>query len=153
MRYKADYQPSELLCPTHYEWVDVTKAQQKLRATPHHVCPLVEKQHIVQQEEEEEENDNDKNDNDNTTTNPTTLAQEHPCPYDNNHNHSPKHKHSKTTSAAAILSTIQMDIGVGMPVTCDMLQPNGQRVVQPILEELVQEAGPDLCRHVLVKLS
>jgi len=41
MRYKADYYPSELLCPIHYEWVDSQSAIPKLQATLRGVCALV----------------------------------------------------------------------------------------------------------------
>lgn len=42
MRYKADYQPSQLLCPVHYQWIDCSKAIPKLKQTPHHVCSLID---------------------------------------------------------------------------------------------------------------
>ena len=41
MRYKADYHPSQLLCPVHYEWVDCDKAIPKLQSAPRQVCALV----------------------------------------------------------------------------------------------------------------
>lgn len=43
MRYKAEYKPSELLCPKHHQWVAVENAIPKLEKTPRHVCALVEK--------------------------------------------------------------------------------------------------------------
>lgn len=42
MRYKAEYHPSQLLCPVHYEWIDCHVAIPKLQQTIHHVCPLVD---------------------------------------------------------------------------------------------------------------
>jgi arginine-tRNA-protein transferase len=41
MRYKAEYQPSELLCPKFFQWVDATQAMQKLQQTPTNICALV----------------------------------------------------------------------------------------------------------------
>ena len=40
MRYKIDYGPSELLCPTYYQWVDAKEGQVKLQQDPHHCCTL-----------------------------------------------------------------------------------------------------------------
>ena len=42
MRYKAEYQPSELLCPTHYQWVDAAVAQERLlqESPQRHCCTL-----------------------------------------------------------------------------------------------------------------
>lgn len=42
MKYKAEYRPSELLCPTTYKWVDAARAQKILLAhSPvHHCCRL-----------------------------------------------------------------------------------------------------------------
>jgi arginine-tRNA-protein transferase len=41
MRYKAEYQPSELLCPNHFRWVDAKVGRSKLKEDdPHHGCTL-----------------------------------------------------------------------------------------------------------------
>eukprot|EP00934_Nitzschia_sp_Nitz4_P009062 Nitzschia sp. Nitz4//scaffold208_size52459//19609//21669//NITZ4_006811-RA/size52459-processed-gene-0.31-mRNA-1//-1//CDS//3329541654//9052//frame0 len=40
MRYKAEYQPSQLLCPINYKWVDCSIAIPKLQQVPLHVCEL-----------------------------------------------------------------------------------------------------------------
>ena len=44
MRYKSDYKPSQLLCPTTFQWVDAEQASQRLQSTAgeHHICTLVE---------------------------------------------------------------------------------------------------------------
>jgi arginine-tRNA-protein transferase len=44
MRDKAEYKPSELLCPTTYKWVDAAKAQAILMGMSprHHCCTLYE---------------------------------------------------------------------------------------------------------------
>ena len=42
MRYKADYHPSQILCPVHYEWIDCPMAIPKLQRSIHHVCALVD---------------------------------------------------------------------------------------------------------------
>jgi arginine-tRNA-protein transferase len=110
MRYKGDYHPSQLLCPTTYQWVDAEIAIPKLQQTPQQVCTLVEEEDTP------------------TTTN-----------NDSNND--------------LLLNQLYMDIGAGMNVTFSMLQPSGQRVVQPILEEFLQEAGPEISKECLVKLT
>lgn len=51
------------------------------------------------------------------------------------------------------LNAVNMDIGAGMVVTYEMLQPGGQEVVKPILQEFLLEAGPTLGPQCLVKLT
>jgi arginine-tRNA-protein transferase len=51
MRYKVEYQPSELLCPVHYQWKSAELAVPKLQHTLRHVCALVD---VARQGEEEE---------------------------------------------------------------------------------------------------
>jgi arginine-tRNA-protein transferase len=52
MRYKAEYKPSQLLCPKFYKWVNADTALLKLKHTPRHVCPFVD---------DEEDSDNRRN--------------------------------------------------------------------------------------------
>ena len=54
MRYKAEYHPSELLCPTTYQWVDAEKAIATLqKESPiKHCCTLSESAPEQRQEEE-----------------------------------------------------------------------------------------------------
>lgn len=42
MKYKAEYKPSQLLCPQYHKWVDAESALTKLKQTPRHVCPFVD---------------------------------------------------------------------------------------------------------------
>jgi arginyl-tRNA---protein transferase len=111
MRYKAEYKPSELLCPIYYQWVNVPDAVAKLQKTPRHICPLVD---VVNENEERAE---------------------------------------RTRRATAALHQLQMDIGVGINVTIDMLQPIGVQVVKPILDSFIAEVGPELSVQCLVRLS
>lgn len=112
MRYKAEYKPSQLLCPKYYQWVDATVAIAKLQQTPRHVCSLID----------------------------TTATEEHETAL-------------KNDRESMALHQLQMDIGAGINVTIDMLQPSGVLVVKPILENFVAEAGPELSIQCLVKLS
>eukprot|EP00536_Pseudo-nitzschia_multiseries_P001018 jgi/Psemu1/250146/estExt_Genewise1Plus.C_130004 len=42
MRYKAEYKPTQILCPKFYDWVDSSAAIAKLQMTPRNVCALIE---------------------------------------------------------------------------------------------------------------
>lgn len=126
MRYKAEYKPSQMLCPVHYDWVDATKAIAKLRKTPRHVCPLLEATSTCG--------------NENNRDCRATGKQE-----ENNSN--------PTKDIADAMKTLQMDIGAAIYVTIDMLQPNGVEVVKPILEEFITEFSPELSRKCLLKLN
>jgi arginine-tRNA-protein transferase len=112
MRYKAEYHPSELLCPRYFQWVDAQEAVKKLQRTPRHVCPLIF--------------DGDSDD---------------------------ETEHDDTSRNELALHHLYMDIGAGINVTIDMLQPSGVQVVKPILDDFVSEAGPDLSVKCIVKLS
>ena len=68
----------------------------------------------------------------------------------------PKRKHARherQPDADLILDRIPMDIGGGFNVTLNMLQDSGKHIVRPILEEFLEEAGPELSQECLVKLS
>jgi len=118
MRYKAEYKPSQLLCPKYFQWVNVSEAVPKLQQSPCHVCPLVDVEEGTRKQGESGDRDN--------TTN---------------------------SSYATVLHQLQMDIGAGINVTIDMLQPSGIEVVKPILEEFIAAAGPELSLRCILKLA
>jgi arginine-tRNA-protein transferase len=130
MRYKAEYSPSELLCPKYYQWVDAPTAILKLQKTPRQVCAL------VGDDEKEKGDDGDDEGNSTTATN-----------FNGNGNDERK------VVDEISLHRIQMDIGAGMNVTLDMLQPSGVDIVKPILQDFLTESGPELAQQCLVKLS
>ena len=117
MRYKAEYRPSELLCPKFYRWVDADIAIPKLQKTPLQVCSLVDG--LGPGRHEDDDDDGPKNDDDETTLN----------------------------------SGIQMDIGAGLNVTMEMLQPSGIDIVKPILSDFLKESSSELAVQCVVKLS
>lgn len=109
MRYKAEYKPSQLLCPTTYEWVDADEAVAKLkRESPiKHCC---------------------------------TLAKQIP-------------EEAPSFDAESFLTQIQMDIGQDNAITVDMLTPEGQEIVKPILHEFLSEASPRVAAQCTVDLG
>jgi hypothetical protein len=117
MRYKGDYRPSELLCPETCEWIDAEEAKATIqRLSPvHNCCRLAPPSAGITT---------------NTNTNTTT----------NNHSMTL----SNTTTASMVAREIPIDVGIGNSITVDMLQEQGQDIVRPLLEEFVQEAGPDI---------
>jgi arginine-tRNA-protein transferase len=126
MRYKAEYNPSQLLCPKYYQWVDAPTAVTKLQKTPRHVCPLVE------------DNENGAGEGDVASGREQSRRGA---------------GGDSAIDSAIALHQLQMDIGAGINVTIDMLQPNGVEVVKPILEEFISEAGPEMSVQCLVKLT
>ena len=133
MSYKAEYKPTQMLCPKYYEWVDATEAIAKLRMTQRHVCPLIEVNRNSKQNE----------DNDSNSTN--TIKKKNNIDTDTDTD--------TDTDITTALNTLQMDIGAGINVTIDMLQSSGVEVVKPILEEFISEFSPELSKKCLIKLS
>jgi arginine-tRNA-protein transferase len=56
MKYKADYRPSELLCPVTYTWVPAEPAQALLERSVRHVCRLAT---TAKNNDDKEKNHND----------------------------------------------------------------------------------------------
>jgi len=132
MRYKADYKPTQILCPKFYKWVDASFAISKLQMTPRHVCPLAEPIQNV---------DEGKDGADSTiTTKKTGLIR-------------PKSSVDVDDNVEGALNVLQMDIGAGMNVTIDMLHSSGVEVVKPILKEFIMEFSPALSRKCILKLN
>jgi arginine-tRNA-protein transferase len=48
---------------------------------------------------------------------------------------------AQSSQVLAAMERIPMDVGVGYPVTLNLLQPQGRSMLEPILREFVQEAG------------
>jgi len=130
MRYKADYKPTQILCPKYYNWVDASVAISKLQMTPRHVCPLTEPNLTI--DNEEKQSHGIENGKSGMMANNGMTAQD---------------------DVAKALNLLQMDVGVGMNVTIDMLHPNGVEVVKPILKEFVLEFSPRLSNKCVLKLN
>mmetsp|Transcript_9487 Transcript_9487/g.23045 ORF Transcript_9487/g.23045 Transcript_9487/m.23045 type:complete len:785 (-) Transcript_9487:200-2554(-) len=123
MRYKADYHPTQILCPKFYEWVDSATAIAKLQMTPHNVCALIEATPQC-----DEKKDADKNVSEVKELTNVDIGEDS-------------------------LNRLQMDIGAGVNVTIDMLQASGADVVRPILEEFILEFSPKLSEKCVLKLT
>jgi len=129
MRYKADYKPTQILCPKYYNWVDATMAISKLKETPRHVCPLSKPVPSYDEKKDITDTASKKS----KTSAKSTL--------------------DINDDIAGALKVLQMDIGAGMNVTIDMLQTSGAEVVKPILKEFVLEFSPSLSKECILKLS
>jgi len=128
MRYKADYKPTQMLCPKFYNWVDATVAISKLQITPRHICPLTEP--VPHYEEK---------DSDSTTTKNSKIRA--------------KSSVNMNDDIVEALNVLQMDIGAGMNVTIDMLHSSGVEVVKPVLKEFILEFSPALSKKCVLKLN
>ena len=56
------------------------------------------------------------------------------------------------SARTGVVERIPMEIGAGMLVTIDMLQPEGQDLVRPLLQAFADEAGPDAAVQCTVNL-
>jgi len=129
MRYKADYKPTQMLCPKFYNWVDAAVAISKLQMTPHHICPLAEPA----------PNHDEEKDSDSTTTKNSKMMANSSL--------------NLNDDILEALNVLQMDIGAGMNVTIDMLHSSGVDVVKPILKEFILEFSPALSKKCILKLN
>jgi hypothetical protein len=173
MRYKADYRPSQLLCPTHYEWVDATGTAIPMlqQSAPRHVCtfyhppPTAVPPSSAPPTQALPNNDPEKK-----SQSPSPPQQQQRHGQDGTARPSPgrdtgaattsavsSKKQKKTTKGTQdddILEQVQMDIGAAnIKVTIGMLQESGQQLVRPLLEDFVREAGLELAKQCILKLA
>jgi len=134
MRYKAEYRPSELLCPATYEWVDADRAVALIqRDSPQHNCCRL---YYESNENDAAGEDGEKKNNSSNLPSPS-RARSPPPP---------------EAVSSSVLASIRLDVGFGRPISIGMLQEQGQELVRPLLEEFVQEASPELAKECTVSL-
>lgn len=129
MKYKGDYYPSELLCPKTYRWVDAEVAKKTLlRESPeHHCCTLYK-----------EEADEEKNHGGSSGSSSSKRSRTQPP--------------LPLQGGETVVDRIPMEIGAGMLVTIGMLQPEGQDLVRPLLQEFSEQVGPAMAVQCVVNL-
>ena len=107
MRYKADYHPSQLLCPSTLQWVDAQEGQMTLdKESPERHCCRLFLGEVARDE----------------------------------------------TDETTIMESISLHVGLPDLVTLNMLHPNGQEIVRPLVQEFVEHVGPEVSRHCVLKL-
>jgi arginyl-tRNA--protein-N-Asp/Glu arginylyltransferase len=129
MRYKADYHPSELLCPTTHQWVNAEEAKATLlRESPQrHCCTLY------------------KNKGGTASTRSPPGPSPGPGGIDMDVGVG-----VGVDNTAYIVEQVRMEVGIDTPVTIRMLQPQGQELVKPYLEEFVKKAGREISLKCVV---
>ena len=134
MKYKGDYHPSELLCPTTYRWVDAELAKTILQedSPEHHCCTLFK-------ESSHDDDDKDASCSSSSKRSRTQASTSSLAP-------------PPASARTGVVERIPMEIGAGMLVTIDMLQPEGQDLVRPLLQAFADEAGPDAAVQCTVNL-
>lgn len=132
MRYKAEYYPSELLCPTHHKWVDAHEAQKILsRDSPeHHCCTLYT-----------EGTDPTAAPVTANGTATTTLS-----------SGPPMGQSSITLTPTQTLNRVPLIVGGPSAVTLPMLNTSGQDIVRPLLREFIDEVGSDVAARCTIRL-
>jgi arginyl-tRNA--protein-N-Asp/Glu arginylyltransferase len=126
MRYKAEYRPSELLCPATGRWVDAAEAQETLhRDSPElHCCTLYKQKPVIGDYDYADDNNNSSNKDGDGNATKVLNPPEHDDEY--------------------VLAQIKLDIGIGVPVTLPMLQEEGQDLVRPLLQDFLDQAGHEI---------
>lgn len=125
MKYKAQFKPSELLCPVRGVWVDFEEAEKRLdeRSPIRHCC------NISTPDEQYFGN------------NVTTLG---------NEDGTKKYKDEK--SKQSVVNNIMFDIGAGRYLNMNMVTEEAREIIYPLLESLVEEVGADIALQCIVKL-
>mmetsp|Transcript_19980 Transcript_19980/g.26408 ORF Transcript_19980/g.26408 Transcript_19980/m.26408 type:complete len:136 (+) Transcript_19980:76-483(+) len=134
MKYKAEYAPSELLCPTYGTWVDFEVARKKLeKDSPiRHCCTLA-----YEKEDDADDDCKKKSEDDGGSA------------INSGNNNANDEKDMKR-----IEHSIKLDIGGGpySIVTIGMLNDHGRNIVGPLVKEFVEEVGKDVSQRCIVKL-
>ena len=133
MVYKAEYKPSELLCPTTNRWVEFEVAKKILdeHSPVRQCCTLFTFANATNEEDDERHSNR--------------------SPLRCNSLYTKQHK-------SALLDSMMLDIGdVGgkgsPPITVSMLNPEGRRIVDPLIREFIEEVGFDVSRRCIIRLS
>ena len=117
MNYKAEYKPSELLCPVTSKWIDFEEAKNILeRDSPErHCCALYEVPSSAKSEE------------------------------------------NAAARKKFFVDNMALDIGTSpqesQVVRVNMLNGQGRELVDPVVNEFVNEVGMDMCTKFIIKLS
>ena len=136
MSYKAEYKPSELLCPATARWVDFEAAKERLdtHSPVRHCCAL-------------------------SLTDPSDGREGHGNP------HHPRERSGRQAPIEAVSLNIGSGGGGGAPlppeagggqqqpsVTVGMLNRQGRAIVTPLVEEFIDEVGPEVSRRCIIQL-
>jgi len=148
MKYKAEYKPSELLCPSKNVWVDFEVAKERLeaRSPVRHCCNISASDEdfcleIVQNTNKEARGD-EHDDSD-------MMGDRHE-EQKNNHSTSSVLQSCSTPDSAA--TQIKFYIHPGNVLTLECLNGEGQAIVRPMFEDFAREIGEEICQKCLIKL-
>jgi len=132
MIYKAEYKPSELLCPVNLKWVDFEVAKRVLeeRSPVRHCAPLWDES--LEEEDTGADVDCD-----------VAVAQTWTC-------EKPK---KKRVGFDNDIDDVAIDIGAGAYVSVGHLNEEGRTLIDPIVHEFVREVGIDMCDNLVIKLA
>ena len=134
MIYKAEYKPSELLCPTSNRWIDFEVAKRILdeRSPVRQCCTL-----FLDSVPKEKNEDDERHSNRSSLRRTSAYTEEH---------------------KAALVDSMLLDIGdIGgqghPPITVSMLNPEGRTMVDPLIKEFIDEVGFDVSRRCIIRLN
>ena len=140
MVYKAEYKPSELLCPTSGRWVDFEIAKKRLDtfSPVRHCCALYVEDDGAASGGDGDHEDDDDDDDDAMPTIPKSTSR-------------PWWKGSCWTLAAE--EVVVAVTTASPPVTVGMLNRQGRVIVEPIVQEFIDEVGVEVSTRCIIRLS
>jgi len=134
MRYKAEYKPSDILCPVNRKWTDFEDVKNRLEllSPVRHCCEFftsggsnIDEDYNVMQEDESL--------NMNVATNNGSVGW--------------------VVEQKDVLDSIQLNIAPNsIYITLSMLTDEGQNIVRPVLKEFVKETGAEVAKRCVIKL-
>jgi hypothetical protein len=131
MRYKGEYEPSQLLCPVTHTWVDLDADCRRILDKHRFACLADPSRNPAEATEPPPPTDEERLAQAAALIPPTPPSL------------------SRQIDLLTRMSLVALSTA-GTFATVDMLTPHGQRVVEPIIRETVTQLTPPVARRVLI---
>eukprot|EP00814_Leptocylindrus_danicus_P006882 CAMPEP_0116039698 /NCGR_PEP_ID=MMETSP0321-20121206/23792_1 /TAXON_ID=163516 /ORGANISM="Leptocylindrus danicus var. danicus, Strain B650" /LENGTH=844 /DNA_ID=CAMNT_0003519119 /DNA_START=247 /DNA_END=2781 /DNA_ORIENTATION=+ len=154
MRYKAEYKPSELLCPVSKSWVEYERAKECLdQCSTHDYCSFVGMKNTSTAHSPS--NGKSCNRSSNNVTKSVAGHQPPVCMYTSSG------EYQSSVLVKRAVDSLRLEIGSvndetgEMPtrLSMQMLSSHGKAIVGPLLTEFVEKIGTDVCQRSIIKLQ
>ena len=146
MKYKAQYRPSQLLCLSHYKWVEFDEAKRRIEQFFPKYCPTLYQQHNKKKKHTPFKNDN-------SQTAPQDpyyhASDDHFIPKINSEPFSCHHVKSDKKN---IIENLLLDIGEPSIVSASMLTPQDRAMINPVLSEFVDRICLPVAQGSVIRL-
>ena len=147
MKYKAQYRPSQLLCLSHYKWVEFDEAKKRIEQFFPKYCPT-----LYQHHNKKKRHTPTKNDHSLTAPQDTFYyaTDDHFTPKTNTEPFSCHHVKSDKKN---IIENLLLDIGEASIVSASMLSPQDRAMINPVLSEFVDKICLSVAQSCIIRLS